>query len=171
MFCILNLLDFWQGGKPTEGQILSSVAQWNFFIFYISYTYWRSICKVLLFCGGSIAFDNCISQGRVWKSDDGHELSSGSPFFLGYGCFFWGSQLSVIYFKEPLLIGTQKVRRRTWIEQQMVVEGGGGRRLLVNNWHRQSQLPQNRSQYQMYFVSWIVELFINGTPGQVFDTD
>ena len=82
-FCILNVLDFWQGGKPTEGQILSSVAQWNFFIFYISYTYWRSICKVLLFCGGSIAFDNCISQGRVWKSDDGHELSCGSPFFLG----------------------------------------------------------------------------------------
>ena len=70
-------------------------------------------------------------------------------FFWDTGAFSW-SQFSVIFFKEPF--GTRKVRRRTWIEQQVVVEGGGGRRLLVNNWHQQSQLPQNGSQYQMYFV-------------------
>ena len=39
-------------------------------------------------------------------SDNGHELSSGSQFFWVAGGFFWGSQFSIIYFKESFLIGT-----------------------------------------------------------------
>ena len=66
---------------------------------------------MLLFCGGSIAFDDCISQGGVWKSAD--ELKGGSAFLFGIRVGFFGSEFSMIHFKEPFLIGTQKVRRRT----------------------------------------------------------